>query len=70
MKFFGVKYSTVTENVKILSIDANTYLAYQKSSYDLVMMENSKEMFVDDQFRRSGKLKIALDTFIFRAACA
>ena len=51
MKFFGVKYSTITENSRIISIDANTYLAYRKSDNKLYMMENSKEMFVDDQFR-------------------
>ena len=50
MKFFGIKYSTATENSRILSIDTNTYLAYQKSSYHLVMMENSKTMFDDENF--------------------
>ena len=50
MKFFGIKYSTTTENNIILSIDANTYLAYQRSTNDLVMLENSKIMFRDKKF--------------------
>ena len=50
MKFFGVKYGTTTENSKIMSIDANTYLAYQLSTNNLVMMENSKTMFEDSKF--------------------
>ena len=50
MKFFGIKYTTTTENNRILSIDANTYVAYQRSSTDLIMMENSKVMFRDINF--------------------
>ena len=51
MKFFGIKYSTASENSRIMSIDTNTYLAYRKSTYDIVMMENSKTMFDDENFR-------------------
>ena len=51
MKFFGIKYPTITEHSKIFSIDPNTYLSYQKSTNNLVFRENSKPVFVDDKFR-------------------
>ena len=50
MKFFGIKVATTTENNKILSIDANTYLAYQRSTNNLIMLENSQIMFSDSKF--------------------
>ena len=50
MKFYGIKYTTTTENNKILSIDANTYLAYSKSTNNLIMLENSQKMFEDKDF--------------------
>ena len=51
MKFFGIKYPVTTENNRIMSIDANTFLAYRRSTNELVMMENSKTMFIDGKFR-------------------
>jgi hypothetical protein len=51
MKFFGVKYPTVTEYCKIFSIDSNTYLSYHRASNNLVLRENSKSAFIDDKFR-------------------
>ena len=51
MKFFGIKYPTITENSKIFSIDANTYLAFNRISNNLVLLENSKFAFEDDTFR-------------------
>ena len=50
MKFFGVPYSTVTEYCSILSLDSNTYLAFQRSTNDLVLLENSKIVFRDTRF--------------------
>ena len=52
MKFFGVKYPTVTEFCKILGIDANTYLAFHRTTNDLVVVENSKIAFRDKSFRQ------------------
>ena len=51
MKFFGVKYPTLTEFCKILGIDANTYLAFHRTTNDLVVVENSKIAFRDKEFR-------------------
>ena len=51
MKFFGVKYSTVTEYCRILSLDQNTYLAFQRSTNNLVVLENSKIVFRDTNFQ-------------------
>ena len=50
MKFFGVPYSTVTEYCSILSIDSNTYLAFHRSTNNLVLLENSKIVFRDTNF--------------------
>jgi len=52
MKFFGVKYPTLTEFCKILGIDANTYLAFHRTTNDLVVIENSKIAFRDKSFRK------------------
>ena len=52
MKFFGVKYPTVTEYCKILSFDSNTYLSFHRNTNDLVFRENSKEVFRDNRFRK------------------
>ena len=52
MKFFGVKYPTLTEYCKILGIDANTYLAFHRTTNDLVVVENSKIAFRDKDFRK------------------
>ena len=51
MKFFGVKYPTITEYCKILSIDSNTYLSFHRSTNYLVFRENSKDVFIDYRFR-------------------
>ena len=51
MKFFGVKYPTITEYCKILSIDANTYLAFHRTTNNLILRENSKTVFTDHRFR-------------------
>ena len=51
MKFFGVPYSTVTEYCSILSLDSNTYLAFHRSTNNLVILENSKLVFSDNKFR-------------------
>ena len=50
MKFFGVPYSTVTEYCSILSLDSNTYLAFHRSTNNLVLLENSKIVFRDIHF--------------------
>ena len=52
MKFFGVKYPTITEYAKILSIDANTFLSFHRTTNNLVFKENSKDVFVDHNFRK------------------
>ena len=51
MKFFGIKHSITTENCRILSIDANTYLAYNQNEKTLDMYENSLLMFRDRKFK-------------------
>ena len=51
MKFFGVKYPTITEYCKILSIDSNTYLSFHRTSNNLVFRENSKTVFTDKKFK-------------------
>ena len=51
MKFFGVKYPTITEYCKIFSIDSNTYLSFHRSTNNLVFRENSKTAFTDKKFR-------------------
>ena len=50
MKFYGVPYSTITEYCSILSLDSNTYLAFQRSTNNLVILENSKMVFSDSNF--------------------
>ena len=40
IKFFGVEYSTVTEYCRILTLDSNTYLAFHRTTNDIVMLEN------------------------------
>jgi hypothetical protein len=50
MKFFGVPYTTVTEYCSILSLDSNTYLAFHRSTNNLVLLENSKIVFRDTNF--------------------
>ena len=50
MKFFGVPYSTITEYCSILSLDSNTYMAFQRSTNNLVILENSKLVFSDSNF--------------------
>ena len=52
IKFFGVEYSTVTEYCKILSLDSNTYLAFQRSTNNLIVLENSKIVFRDTNFNK------------------
>ena len=51
MKFFGIKYPTITEYVKIFSIDTNSFLAYHRSTTYLVFRENSKDAFIEKRFR-------------------
>ena len=50
MKFYGVPYSTITEYCTILSLDSNTYMAFQRSTNHLVILENSKKVFDDNNF--------------------
>ena len=50
MKFFGVPYATITEYCSILSLDSNTYLAFHRSTNNLVLLENSKIVFRDTNF--------------------
>ena len=52
IKFFGVQYPTVTEYCKILSLDSNTYLAFHRTTNDLIMLENSKIVFRDSNFNK------------------
>ena len=52
MKFYGVEYPTVTEYCKILSLDSNTYLAFHRTTNDLVLLENSKIVFRDINFKK------------------
>ena len=52
MKFFGVKYPTITEYAKIFSIDANTFLSFHRKTNYLVFKENSKDVFIDTNFRK------------------
>ena len=52
MKFYGVQYPTVTEYCKILSLDSNTYLAFHRTTNDLVLLENSKIVFRDTKFKK------------------
>ena len=52
IKFFGVPYSTITEYCSILSFDSNTYLAFQRSTNNLVLLENSKIVFSDANFQK------------------
>ena len=51
MKFFGVKYPTVTEYCRILTLDPNTYLAFHRTTNNLVVLENSKIVFRDTNFQ-------------------
>ena len=50
IKFFGVPYATITEYCSILSLDSNTYLAFHRSTNNLVLLENSKIVFRDTNF--------------------
>ena len=52
IKFFGVEYSTVTEYCRILTLDSNTYLAFHRTTNDIVMLENSKIVFRDTNFNK------------------
>ena len=51
MKFFGIKYPTITEYVKIFSIDTNSFLSYHRPTTYLVFRENSKDAFIEKRFR-------------------
>ena len=67
IKFFGVEYSTVTEYCKILSIDSNTYLAFQRSTNNLILSENSKIVFRDTNFNKYFGIWIPISIANYRS---
>ena len=67
MKFFGVEYPTVTEYCKIINFDSNLYLAFHRSTNDLVILENSKIVFRDTNFKHYFGIWIPISIANYRS---
>ena len=67
IKFLGVQYPTVTEYCRILNFDSNIYLAFQRSTNNLVLLENSKIVFRDTNFKNYFGIWIPISIANYRS---